>query len=96
MSQNCNGIASWDSERWLRFPVAWPSWQCRSTPSGAIAQRARAEAGAAGELAPPKVGMARWDALQSVRVASLGDLASGRYYKAAQAVTHGDLEMTQG
>ncbi len=61
----------------------------------AIAQRARAEAEAAGELAPPKVGKARWDVPESVREALLEDLASGHYDEAARVVTDGDPEMTQ-
>ena len=61
----------------------------------AIAQRLRAEAEAAGELSPPKVGKARWAVPESVRVALLEDLASGRYDKSAGAVTEGDPEMTQ-
>jgi hypothetical protein len=62
----------------------------------AIAQRVRAEAEAAGELAPPKIGKTRWDVPDSVPVALLEDLASGCYDRAARAVTDGDPEMAQG
>ena len=61
----------------------------------AIAQQVRAEAEAAGELAPPKVGKARWDVPESVREALLEDLASGHYEESALAVTDGDPETTQ-
>jgi hypothetical protein len=62
----------------------------------AIAERVRAEAEAAGELAPPMVGKARWDVPESVRAALLEDLASGRYDRSARAVTDNDPEMAQG
>ena len=61
----------------------------------AIAERVRAEAEAAGELAPPKVGKARWDVPESVREALLEDLASGHYDESARACTDGDPELTQ-
>jgi hypothetical protein len=62
----------------------------------AVARRVRAEADAAGELAPPKAGKARWDVPESVRMALLEDLASGRYDRAAREGSDDDPEMTPG
>lgn len=61
----------------------------------AIAARVRAEAAAAGELTPSKVGAIHWDVPDAARQAILDDLASGVYEEAAREATGADPEMTQ-
>ena len=61
----------------------------------AIAARVRAEAAAAGELTPSKVGAIHWDVPDGARQAILDDLASGVYEEAAREATAADPEMTQ-
>jgi hypothetical protein len=63
----------------------------------AIAQRVRANAEAAGKLAPPHRSGSR-DGTSPNRHGwrLLEDLASGLYDRAAQAVADGDPEMAQG
>jgi hypothetical protein len=60
----------------------------------AIAAKVREEARVAGELSPPIVGMARWDVPESVRAASLEELATETYDRAAAKVTHSDPDLT--
>ena len=61
----------------------------------AIAARVRAEAEAAGELVPTKVGDIHWDIPDAARAAIISDLESGAYEQAAREATAGDSEMTQ-
>jgi hypothetical protein len=61
----------------------------------AIAARVRAEAAAAGELVPSKVGEIHWDIPDAARAAVLEDITSGIYQQAVREVIAGDPDMIQ-
>lgn len=60
-----------------------------------VVERARAAAGAAGELRPPRVGTPTVELPEAVRRAIDEDLGSGAYQRAAAAAVAGDPELTQ-